>query len=101
MKITDSLRVSSKGQENLHDRLLIMNTHSFIYNQLSAEIFEPMLLYAWQSCRYDVLRMIEKFDKVLSINFDIGLEDCENFCCSASAILKCAHCGNFLRETLY
>jgi len=95
-KLTDPLR----GSEKLRDRIIIMKMHSFIYNQLSASVFQPMLYFAWQRSGYTVPNKIERFDNVLSINFSIGLEDCkgmiQNQPCKSSAILKCVHCNAFL-----
>jgi len=95
-KLTDPLR----GSEKLRDRVIIMRMHSFIYNQLSADIFRPMLLFAWQRSGYSVPERVERFENVLSINFSIGLEDCNGMIdsrpCQTSAILKCAHCSIFL-----
>ena len=47
IKLTDPLR----GSEKPRDRI-IMKMHSFIYNQLSADVSRPMILFAWQRSGY-------------------------------------------------
>ena len=74
-----------------------MNMHSFINSQLPASIFQPRLIYPWQSCKYTVPILINQFNNVLTVNFSIGLECCMvDEACQSSAILKCAHCRAFI-----
>ena len=98
-RLTDAIR-GTGGEEKLRSRSIIIALHSFIYNQLSSDIFRPMLVYAWQSAGYDTPFTVTSFDNVLKISLSIGFEGCSGIgnsnSCPESAILRCVYCKSFL-----
>ena len=90
-RISDYVRSNNQGTR-LNDRLFIICMLSFIYNQLSAPIFVPMLKYAWTKSGYFPNVASQKFKNVLEVNFANFYSDCSSAECQNSAFCKCAYC---------
>ena len=77
-------------QPKLHDRFFIMKLHSVIYNQISAEVYRPMLRYAWQNAGYDIGEPVNNFTGVIDVAFSIAIIECSVMTCDDFAFLHCA-----------
>jgi len=79
----------------VYNRLFFFLIHSLVHNQLTAEIFRPMLQYAWFKSGYSVPDP-GKFKNVNEVCFNkkeisANCVNCENL-----AFMECAHCNKLL-----
>ncbi|XP_069673414.1 uncharacterized protein [Periplaneta americana] len=90
-RMEEHIRCDDEHAVNLHDRIFIFKLHSFIYNQLSAPQYQPMLRYAWKASGYLSQDMLLPFRNVFDINFAVhGM--CNASDCDSSAIITCSWC---------
>ena len=81
-------------QPNVHDRFFIMELHSVIYNQLSAEACRPMLRYAWQNAGYDIGEPVDNFTGVIDVAFSIDIIECAVMTCDHFAFSHSPFCSH-------
>ncbi|XP_024940097.1 uncharacterized protein LOC112494251 [Cephus cinctus] len=92
--IYNQMMLESTEQET-HDRNFFLKIHSLVHNQLTADVFRPMLQYAWYKSGYHVADP-GKFRNVNEVCFNKEqiLDDCA--ICENSVFIKCAHCNKSL-----
>ena len=94
-RITDFIKLRFINmQPKLHDRLFIVKLHSFIYNQLSAKAYRPMLRYAWQNAGYDIDESVDNFTGVTDVAFSIDIIECAVMTCDHFDFLHFAFCSH-------
>lgn len=83
------------GIDQNHSRDFILNIHSLVHNQLTANVFIPMIQYAWFKSSYNVTDP-GKFQNVREIcfNYKNTFEICCR--CDKTVFISCTHCNQFL-----
>ncbi|KAL0125177.1 hypothetical protein PUN28_004366 [Cardiocondyla obscurior] len=80
-------------QEELQTLEGVIKLHSLLLHQLSAPVFEPMILYAWFASK-----LIEDEPKMINIkDICFPVEILKNLCsCNNVGFIRCAHCNLIL-----
>ena len=78
----------------LHERNTIIKPVSPIHNQLSAPVFENMILYSWCACSYlkDDPSPFKNVNEVCFLNLTIN-QNCQIDKCFESAFISCGWCS--------
>lgn len=72
-----------------HNREFILKMHSLVYNQLSSNLFNPMIQFAWIKSGYSDRLEDFTFENTKQIMFS-NIEDC--YICETIGFLVCSHC---------
>lgn len=86
---------------DLTDRYGVMRINSLIFDQLSADVYQDLIRYAWRKTdpnfSADELTIGEPPPSVDEINFNFKKREvCEHEDCTKDAFIRCSHCGKLL-----
>lgn len=80
---------------DLRTRDAIIKMQSLIHNQLSANIFVPMISYSWSACGY-IPPQYQSFSNVIDVCFTFDADQCSMDDCDSYPFICCSHCQNVL-----
>ena len=69
----------------------VIQVQSLVHNQLSSNLFQPMISFAWSTAGY-IPQQHASFFNVIEICFSFTADECSIHHCDESAFIQCGHC---------
>jgi hypothetical protein len=76
---------------DLRSRDAVIQVQSLVHNQLSSNLFQPMISFAWSTAGY-IPRQHASFSNVIDICFSFTSDECSIRHCDESPFIRCSHC---------
>lgn len=83
-----------KKYPNLHDRSFNFKMISLVHQQLTADIYKPMIRGAWRLSGFDNCEK-EEFEATVELQFKIKKANCED-CHQKASFIQCSHCRSYI-----